>query len=128
MLDLFSYCGYDVLIFAQRAVRGAPKKTDNTLDMNSVVMIIIGAAVIAVLATIAYYVVSNLRKNIKESDQPPSLSDHLTMFQDAKAEGNITDQEYNQVRAHLSKKIIRQVKENIVLDEPDDDTPTFIAK
>ena len=128
MFDLFLYSGYDFLIFAQRATRGVPKKSDNSLDMNSVIMIIVGVAVVAVLATIAYYVISSLRKNIKEPDESPSLTEHLSTFQEAKAEGTMTAQEYNQVRTHLSKKIIRQVKENDVPNEPDDDTPTFIAK
>lgn len=128
MLNLIFYYGCDCLLFAQRSGRGVPKKTGMSLDMNSVMMIIIGAAIIAVIATIAWYVISNLRKNIKETDQPPSMSDHLTTFQEAKADGSMTAQEYNKVRSHLSKKIIREVKQTDTPNESDDDIPKFIAK
>lgn len=124
MRDLIFSYGCECLLFMQRGVRGTPKK----LDMNSVMMIIIGAAVIAILAALAWYVISNLRKNIKESDQPPSLSDHLTAFDEARTDGTMTAREYNQVKAHLSKKIIKEVRQTETQKETDDDVPKFIAK
>ena len=96
--------------------------------MASVTMIIIGVALVAAIATVAYYVISNLRKNIKESEEPPSLSDHLTTFQEARAEGSMTMQEYSKVKAHLSNKIVREVRQAGVPKESDDDNPKFIPK
>ena len=124
---LFSY-GFDCLLFAQRASRAAPKKSSGSVDMASVTMIIIGVALVAVIATVAYYVISNLRKNIKESEEPPSLSDHLTTFQEARVEGSMTLQEYNKVKAHLSNKIVREVRQAGAPKESDDDDPKFIPK
>ena len=128
MSDLFFSLLHHGLIFAQRGARGVPKKSAATIDMSSVVMIILGVAAIAAIVTVAYYVISNLRKGIKESEEPPSMSDHLTTFQEAKDEGNMTPMEYNKVRDHLSKKIVREVKRIDVQEEPEDDSPKFIAK
>ena len=125
-LIFFYACGW--LLFAQRNAT-PPRKTNASLDMYAVTMIIIGTAVLAVLGVIAYYVISNLRKNIKESEQPPSMSDHLATFQEARADGNMTAQEYDRVKAHLSKKILREVRQsntqNKPGDEPDNDSPIF---
>ena len=124
---IFSY-GFDCLLFAQRAARAVPKKSSGSVDMTSVMMIIIGVALVAVIATVAYYVISNLRKNIKESEEPPSLSDHLTTFQEARVEGSMTTQEYNKVKTLLSNKIVREVRQAGAPKEPDDDGPKFIPK
>ena len=98
------------------------------LNMNTVIMIIIGTAIVAIVAAIAWYIIANLRKNIKESDSPPSLSDHLTTFRDARADGSMTEQEFNRVKAHLSKKMTREVRRTDSQDETGDDVPKFIAK
>ncbi|MCL2624782.1 MAG: hypothetical protein FWD31_14055 [Planctomycetaceae bacterium] len=112
-------------LFAQRPV---PKKPSGALDMNSVTMLILGAAIVAVVAVIAYYVGLHLRKGAVENDKPPTMSDHLKAFRAAADEGNMTDMEFAAVRTHLSTKIMDEVKQDNTRNEPDDDTPKFIPR
>jgi len=103
-------------LFAQRA---APKKPGGAFDMNTVIMLILGAGIIAILSVIAYYVGSRLRKGALEREKPPSLSDHLKTFQEAAEEGNMSAQEYAVVKKHLSQKIMDEVQSDFRLQASD---------
>ena len=112
-------------LFAQRS---SPKKSSGALDMNSVTMLILGAAIVAAIAVIAYYIASNLRKGAVEKEKPTSLADHLATFREAKDEGSMTTQEFTAVKNHLSHKIMNEVKQENTRNEPDDDSPKFIPQ
>ena len=96
--------------------------------MNSVTMLILGAAIVAVLAVSAYYVVSKLRKGAVERGKPPSLTDHLSAFREANDEGNMTDIEFAAVNKHLSQKIMDEVRQDNTPNGADDDSPKFIPQ
>jgi flagellar basal body-associated protein FliL len=112
--------GYAIL-FAQRTV--PVKKAAGGVDFWTVVALIIGFTVVIAVGFIAYYVVSKLKHAAKEAEQPPSLSEHLTKFEEARNEGSMTPQEYAAVKAHLSQEIMREFKQN-----DSDNTPIFRPK
>jgi len=114
-----------IVLFAQRA---APKKTGGAFDMNNVVLLILGAGIIAILSVIAYYIGSHLRKGALEREKPPSMTDHLKTFREAADEGNMSAREYAVVKKHLSRKIMDEVKQESPRNEPDDDSPEFIPR
>ena len=87
--------------------------------MNTVVMLVLGAGIIAILSVIAYYVGSRLRKGALEQEKPPTLSDHLKTFQEAAEEGNMSAKEYAIVKKHLAQKIMDEVKSDVGLQTPD---------
>ena len=115
----------DFCLFAQRSV---PKKSSGTIDMYSVIMIILGVAVIAVVVAVAYYIGSHLRKSALERDKPPKMSDYLVTFREATDEGKMTAVEFAAVKKHLAGKIMDEVKQDNSRNEPNDDSPLFIPK
>ena len=127
MFDTAFILFQDFWLFAQRS---APKKPGGAFDMNSVTMMILGAAIIATVAVIAYYIASNLRKGAVEKEKPPSLSDHLAAFREAADEGAMTAVEFAAVKNHLARKIMDEVKQESTPNEQDDDDrfPVFIPQ
>jgi len=125
MIDTTLFTLTHFALFAQRPV---PKKTGGAFDMNTVLMLILGAGVIAILSVIAYYIASRLRKGALEREKPPSMSDHLKAFQDATEEGNMSVKEYAVVKKYLARKIMDEVKQDNTHQEPDDDLPKFIPQ
>ncbi len=126
MFDNLVLTFYDFCLFAQRA---APKKSGRSLDMNSVIMIILGAAIITAIAVVAYYIGSHLRRGAFEKEKPPTTSDDLAAFRDATDEGSMTTREFDRVKRHLSRKILHEVKDRDASpDEPEDNTPKFFPK
>ncbi|MDR1385483.1 MAG: hypothetical protein LBJ67_16790 [Planctomycetaceae bacterium] len=127
MKTLFSFTEtfYYAILFAQRTV--AAKKTTNSLDFGTVVALIIGFTVVIAVGFVAYYVISKIRKSAIDEEQPPTLSEHLSKFQEACDDGNMTTGEYATVKAHLSQEIMREVKQ---ADTPanNNDRPVFHPK
>ena len=116
MVDTVLFTLPHFVLFAQRT---SPKKPGGAFDMNTVIMLILGAGIIAILSVIAYYVGSRLRKGALEREQPPPLSDHLKTFQEATEEGNMSAKEYALVKRHLAQKIMDEVKSDVGLQTPD---------
>ena len=115
-----------IVLFAQRAAMY--KKPRGAFDMNTVITLVIGAGIIAVVSVIAYYVGSRLRKGALEREKPPTASDHLKTFQEATDEGNMSIAEYAIVKKHLSQKIMDEVKQENSQKIPDDDLPKFLPQ
>ena len=113
-------------LFAQRT---ASKKPGGSLDLHSVTMLILGAAIVAVVAVIAYYIASKLRKGAIEKEKPPTMAEHLATFREAADEGSMTPTEFAAVQKHLAPKIMNEVRQEKPRNEPDDDiSPIFIPK
>jgi len=125
MIDTNLFIRTHFALFAQRPV---PKKTGGAFDMNTVLMLILGVGIVAILSVIAYYVGSHLRKGALKREKPPTMSDHLKAFQEATDEGNMTTQEYAIVKKHLAQKIMDEVRQENSQNEPDDDSPKFIPQ
>ena len=129
MMDTVFFILTHFCLFAQRSSQY--KKTRGDFDMNSIVLLILGVGVVAILSVIAYYVGSHLRKGAVEKDKPPSMSDHLKTFQEAAEEGNMTTKEYAIVKKYLAQKIMDEVKSEsrlqasdfLLLEEVSNDTP-----
>ena len=117
MLDTAFILIQDFSLLAQRS---APKKPSGALDMKSVTMLILGVAIVAVFAVIAYYVGSYLRKGAVEKDKPPSLTEHLAAFREAQDDGSMTALEFAAVKKHLSLKIMDEVKQDNVMLQASD--------
>jgi hypothetical protein len=112
-------------LFAQRS---APKKLGGAIDMNSVTMIILGAAIVAAVAVIAYYIGSNLRKTALDKEKPLSLSDHLAAFREASDDGSMTAAEFAAIKKHLAQKIMDEVKQDDSPNDLDNNLPKFIPR
>ena len=125
---MFDIAFISLTLFCLFAQRAAPKKPSGGLDMNTVIMLVLGAGIIAILTVVAYYVGSHLRKGAVEKEKPPSLSDHLATFREAKDEGNMTAVEFATVQKHLAQKIMDEVKQENPRKEPDNDLPEFIPQ
>ena len=128
MLDLL-YAAYpfaaNFFLFAQRS---PPKQAKGILEINTVIMIIIGAAIVAIIAVVGWYVGSMLRKSAVTGEKQPTLAEHLKTFREAADEGNMTDMEFAVVKKHLSKIIMDEVKQQPIQNEPQDDSPKFIPQ
>jgi uncharacterized membrane protein len=120
ILTLTYFC-----LFAQRT---APKKSGGAFDMNTVIMLILSAGVVAILSVIAYYIGLHLRKGALEDEKSPTTADHLKTFREAADEGSMSAQEFAVVKKHLSQKIMAEVKQENPRTEPDDDLPKFIPQ
>ena len=125
MFDMDFTLFQDFCLFAQRV---ATKKSGGALDMNSVTMIILGAAVVAVVAVIAYYIGSNLRKSALNREKTSSMSDHLAAFREATDEGSMTAAEFAAIKKHLAQKIMDEVKHDDSPNDPDNNSPVFIHR
>ncbi|MCL2349759.1 MAG: hypothetical protein FWC50_16030 [Planctomycetaceae bacterium] len=98
---------YNVVLFAQKIPK---KKVSHQGDeMWSTIILIFELTILFVLVAIAYYIVAKIKKGIHEKNK--SYSEHLTEFQGAHEEGEITRDEFQKIRKHLAGKIAQETKE-----------------
>ncbi|MDR1494278.1 MAG: hypothetical protein LBT05_16405 [Planctomycetaceae bacterium] len=119
---LFSESYYYAILLAQRT--GTVKKTTSTLDFGTVVALIIGFTIVIAVGFVAYYAISKIRKSAVDEEQPPTLSEHLSKFQEARDDGSMTAGEYAAVKSHLSREIMRETKQSRI-SANNDDPPIF---
>ena len=97
----------NIVLFAQKTPK---QKVSHQGDgMWSAIILILELAVLFVLIAVAYYVVKKIKNGIHEKNK--SYSEHLTEFQEAQEDGEITKDEFQKIRNHLANKITQETKD-----------------
>ena len=76
---------------------------------ETIIQLIIATTAIAVVTAAAFYVLRSLRECSLQ--QEPDTKNHLEYFQELKTEGNITEDEYRNIKKRLSDHIVKELKE-----------------
>ena len=77
---------------------------------------VLGVTVLAILTTIAHYVVTNYRDRIDQDI--PGPEEHLDNFQEIHSQGDISDKEFRTIETVLEQQLEHQQS------QPDDQPPT----
>lgn len=76
---------------------------------SSTAQIVIGLAVVAALCAVGYYLLTNLRRSIREEDDLTGGT-LMSQFETLRDEGQISEEEYQNVRARLRDRMMDHVK------------------
>jgi len=71
--------------------------------------LIIGLALAAVLIAIGYYVISKVRNDT--NDNTPPSSSLLTNFHELHDQGELSDEEYREIKSVLAQRLQRELKD-----------------
>ena len=77
---------------------------------------VLGVTVLAILTTIAYYVVTNYRDRIDQDI--PGPEEHLDNFQEIHSQGDISDEEFRTIETVLEQQLEHQQS------QPEDQPPS----
>jgi uncharacterized membrane protein len=71
--------------------------------------LIVGLAVAAILIAIGYYVISKVRNDA--NDNTPPSSSLLTNFHELYDQGELSDEEYREIKSVLAQRLQREIKD-----------------
>ncbi len=72
-------------------------------------MMLLVAVTVSVCA-VGYYVVDKVRRSLRE--EGPSVHEHVTNFRELHARGQLSDEEYRNIKSKLASRLVEQVKTN----------------
>lgn len=71
--------------------------------------ILVLALAVLIVCLVGYYVVDKVRRWLRESG--PTASDHVTNFRELHASGQLSDEEYRNIKSMLSARLQEQLKD-----------------
>jgi uncharacterized membrane protein len=71
---------------------------------SMIVLVAIGV----VLAAVGFYVIGRVRSGMRRTD--PQTSEWLTKFEELKAKGDLSDEEYRTIKAMLAERFQQELK------------------
>ena len=87
-----------------------------TLFSPTIFQLIVSSTVIAILTTVAFYVLRAIREHSIQRE--PQAEDHLDYFRELSSQGKLTDREFRIIKRQLSSQIADAVKEEQLKASP----------